>query len=534
MSGPQFQRRFLDSLPGDTDTHAMPREVLGAMWSRVAPTPVAAPRILTWSKGLAEQLGLPADLMQSQQAADVLTGNAQWPGMDTYAANYGGHQFGNWAGQLGDGRAIVLGELRDPSGRSHELQLKGAGPTAYSRMGDGRAVLRSSIREYLCSEAMHALDIPTTRALSLAATGDNIVRDMFYDGNARAEPGAIVCRVAESFLRFGSYQLPTSRGDHELLQQLVDFTLENWFPEHFNQGVDGYVEWLKTVAERTARLVASWQGVGFVHGVLNTDNMSILGLTIDYGPYGWIDNFDFQWTPNTTDNMQRRYAYGRQPSIGLWNIARLCEAIQPLLGDDKERLEEAITHYQRSYAKAATNVWGSKLGISWRGASEGGATEGSAGGDENLVQSLLEWLEKHETDMTIFFRSLAPVAEQPTAPDSLPEGIRAAFYSEPAAAHVEAGTAWLRRWWQRTREEPREPAEIAAAMQRTNPKYVLRNWLSQQAIEAAEQGDLAPLHRLEAVMQHPFDEQPEHEELAGRRPEWARNKPGCSALSCSS
>ncbi|MCK5942973.1 MAG: YdiU family protein, partial [Planctomycetes bacterium] len=273
MAAPTFHRRFLDALPGDPDTSPSAREVQGALWSRVQPTAVAAPRMLHWSRPLADELGLPAALLDGDEAARVLAGNALWPGMDPYAANYGGHQFGHWAGQLGDGRAIVLGELERPDGQFVELQLKGAGPTAYSRAGDGRAVLRSSVREYLCSEAMHALGVPTTRALSLVATGDDVVRDMFYDGNPRPEPGAIVCRVAPTFLRFGSYQLPMSRGEVPLLRKLTDFTLEHWFPEFAGQGKQGYVDWLHEVAERTARLVAHWQAVGFVHGVLNTDNM---------------------------------------------------------------------------------------------------------------------------------------------------------------------------------------------------------------------------------------------------------------------
>lgn len=524
MSAPTFHRRLLESLPGDTETAASPREVRGAMWSRVQPTPVAAPRMLAWSRPLAAELGLDAALMGSDEAARVLSGNALWPGMDPYAANYGGHQFGHWAGQLGDGRAIVLGELDTPTGERVELQLKGAGPTAYSRMGDGRAVLRSSIREYLCSESMHALGVPTTRALSLVATGDRIVRDMFYDGNPQREPGAVVCRVAPTFLRFGSYQLPTARGEIDLLRQLVDFTLEHWFAEHHGKGRDGYAAWLGEVAERTARLVAHWQAVGFVHGVLNTDNMSVLGLTIDYGPYGWIDDFSLDWTPNTTDAMQRRYAFGRQPQIGAWNVARLGEAVLPLLDGDESLVEAALKRYQQAYVAAATRRWSDKLGITWR----------SDGSDEQLLQDLFDWLLAQETDMTIFFRSLAAIAVADEAPTELPEATRRAFYGEPPAEHVAAGVTWLARWWRRTREPSRPAAEIAAQMQAANPKFVLRNWLAQTAIEAAEQGDLAPLERLQRVLQRPFDEQPDADDLAGRRPEWARHKPGCSALSCSS
>ena len=522
MASPVFTRRFLDSLPGDDQTEPTSREVTGALWSLVQPTAVADPKLVAWSRPLAEELGFDDEHMQDPKTARVLGGNALWPGMGPYAANYGGHQFGHWAGQLGDGRAIGLGELTRPDGESAELQLKGAGPTAYSRRADGRAVLRSSIREFLCSEAMHALGVPTTRALSLVLTGDQIVRDMFYDGNAAPEPGAIVCRVAPSFLRFGSYQLPCSRKDHALLKTLADFTLENWFPQFAGQGKDGYAAWLAEVADRTAQTIAHWQAVGFVHGVLNTDNMSILGLTIDYGPYGWTDNYDLGWTPNTTDAQQHRYAFGNQPTIGMWNIARLGEALLPLLDNDESCIEAAATRYQESYSKHATKRFSDKLGITFEP------------DDVKLIQDGFDWLGKEETDMTVFFRSLSNVVTEAEAPNAMPSACQAAFYGEPSESHVAAGVAWLQRWWQRTRKESRAPTELATAMDRCNPKFVLRNWLSQTAIDAAHKGDYSVLERLQKVMQRPFDDQPEHDDLAAKRPEWARHKPGCSALSCSS
>ena len=524
MTAPAFYRHLLDSLPGDEDTSPRAREVLGACWSRVQPTPVAAPTMLHWSPQLAEELGLEAALMESDEAAQVLAGNQSWPGMAPYAANYGGHQFGHWAGQLGDGRAIVLGELARPDGQRVEVQLKGAGPTAYSRAGDGRAVLRSSLREYLCSEAMHALGVPTTRALSLVRTGDSVVRDMFYDGNPKGEPGAITCRVAPTFLRFGSYQLPMSRGDVDLLRRLVDFTLAGWFPELAGGGVDGYAAWLREVAARTARLVAHWQAVGFVHGVLNTDNMSAVGLTIDYGPYGWTDDFQLGWTPNTTDARQRRYAFGNQPGVCLWNVARLCEATLPLLDGDEAPATAAIDHFKQVYADEALRRFRAKLGL---------ADEADSG-DAQLVQDAFDWLGKEETDMTIFFRSLADIVTLEEAPNEVPAATAAAFYGQPSQGHRDAGVAWLQRWWRRTRSEPTTPAKLAVRLRAANPKFVLRNWLSQTAIDAAEQGDVAPLQRLYDVMQRPFDDQPEADDLAQKRPEWARHKAGCSALSCSS
>ena len=325
----RFDNRFPAGLPGDPERRNALRQVEGAVWSAVAPTPVAAPRVLAVSREMLETLGLDEADAATPEFAQVFGGNALLEGMQPHATNYGGHQFGSWAGQLGDGRAITLGEAVAPDGRHWELQLKGAGPTPYSRRADGRAVLRSSIREFLCSEAMHHLGIPTTRALSLVATGDDVVRDMFYDGHPEAEPGAIVCRVAPSFLRFGHFELPASRGDVELLRTLVDFAIRRDYPQLEGGGEALYAAWFREIAERTARLVAEWMRVGFVHGVMNTDNLSALGLTIDYGPYGWIDNYDPDFTPNTTDAQGRRYRFGWQPRIASWNLGQLARALSP-------------------------------------------------------------------------------------------------------------------------------------------------------------------------------------------------------------
>jgi len=525
---PALRRRFVSELPGETGPATLgSRHVHGALWSPVTPTPVRAPNLAAWSRPLAHDLGLTDEAMRAAETARILGGNALWPGSEPFAANYGGHQFGNWAGQLGDGRAIVLGELTKPDGELVEIQLKGAGPTPYSRRGDGRAVLRSSIREFLCSEAMHWLGVPTTRALSLVATGDDVVRDMFYDGNPKAEPGAIVCRVAPTFLRFGNYELPSSRNDTALLRQLVAFTLRHFFPAFARAGdaldPDAIAAWLREVAERTARVVAHWQAVGFVHGVMNTDNLSILGLTIDYGPYGWIDDFDLGWTPNTTDAGQRRYCFGNQPGIGLWNVERLGEALSPLLAGE-QAIADASDAYRATYASEATRRFAGKLGITFDAAQD----------DAGLIQGLIEWLSAAETDMTLFFRALSHEVVRSGAPADLSAGLRAAFYGAVADAHVAAGVAWLQRWWSRTRRETRSPDALAAAMDATNPKFVLRNWLAQDAIDAAHAGDFTKVQRLLAVMERPFDEQSGNDDLAQKRPDWARDKPGCSALSCSS
>ncbi|MBA2497494.1 MAG: YdiU family protein, partial [Acidimicrobiia bacterium] len=320
----RFDNRFTAALPADPETANHVRQVHAAAYSRVTPTPVPAPAVLAWSPEVADLLRLDPAAATIPDTALVLGGNRVPAGADPFAACYGGHQFGSWAGQLGDGRAIALGEVIDRDGGHQTLQLKGSGPTPYSRRADGRAVLRSSVREFLCSEAMHHLGIPTTRALSLVATGGQVVRDVMYDGHPRPEPGAVVCRVAPSFTRFGTFELPAARGDLDLLRALVAHTVATDFGHLVESGRDPLDtavvgEWFAEVCDRTADVVVDWMRVGFVHGVLNTDNMSILGLTIDYGPYGWLEGFDPGWTPNTTDAATRRYCYGAQPQVAQWN-----------------------------------------------------------------------------------------------------------------------------------------------------------------------------------------------------------------------
>lgn len=528
MAKPQCIAEFRRLLPGDPSAAPHPRQVHGALWSPVQPTPVAAPQLLAFSRPLAATLGLDPALFEQAETTQVLAGNQLWPGMAPYAANYGGHQFGHWAGQLGDGRALVLGELPTAGGRV-ELQLKGAGPTPYSRAGDGRAVLRSSLREFVCSEAMHHLGVPTTRALSLVATGDGVVRDMFYDGRPRSEPGAIVCRVAPSFLRFGSYELPSARGDHALLRTLVEYTLRQHFPHLLPNDTAKatgreVAAWLLEVATRTARLIAHWQSLGFVHGVMNTDNLSILGLTIDYGPYGWLDDFDPLWTPNTTDAAQRRYCYQNQPGIGLWNVERLGLALLPLLDGDEQAIATALEHYRAAYAEAATQRFAQKVGL----------TFDAAAGDGALLQDLLQWLAGAPTDFTLWFRALGAVVALPEPPTAVPVELAAASY-EPLGTERAAGLLhWLQRWWPRTRATGRDPRAIAEGMLQVNPWLVPRNWVAQEVIEAAEAGELGLLHKLLSALERPFTEQPAVAHWVGKRPEWARDKPGCSALSCSS
>ncbi|HSQ06039.1 MAG TPA: YdiU family protein, partial [Burkholderiales bacterium] len=441
----RFDNSFVRELPGDTVLDNVPRAVRNACYTRVAPTPVRSPQLLAWVDAVGKMLGIAPPQTASGAAAEVLAGNRLLAGMQPYAARYGGHQFGQWAGQLGDGRAITLGEVIGADDMRYDLQLKGAGMTPYSRTADGRAVLRSSVREFMCSEAMHHLGVPTTRALSLVATGEPVVRDMFYDGHPQAEPGAVVCRVAPTFVRFGNFEIFAAHDELPVLKRLADYVITTHFPELGTPSAATYVRWFEEICRRTATMIAEWMRVGFVHGVMNTDNMSILGLTIDYGPYGWLEPYDLHWTPNTTDAASRRYCYGNQPQIALWNLVRLANALVPLL-EDKAPLEQALSVYGETYVSAWRRVLAEKLGLA--------ALRDS---DDPLLNDLFGLLDTVETDMTLFFRLLAQIpvdgAADAAEDSALVEPLRRAFYSEDAFApvQIERVSQWLRRYITRLR-----------------------------------------------------------------------------------
>ncbi|MEW5010104.1 MAG: protein adenylyltransferase SelO [Cycloclasticus sp.] len=516
---------YIECLPADPQAANFPRQVHGACFSWVMPTKTSAARLLAYSADAAALLDLTDEDCASKTFSDVFSGNQLLTGSKPYATSYGGHQFGNWAGQLGDGRAINLCSIVNKRGESWALQLKGAGPTPYSRTADGYAVLRSSLREFLCSEAMFYLRVPTTRALSLMTTGDTVVRDVLYDGNPQPEQAAVVCRLAPSFTRFGHFQYYAEQS-LELLKVFTDYTIQSSFSHLGAPDKACYIRWFNEVCESSCDMVVEWMRVGFVHGVMNTDNMSILGLTIDYGPYGWLEAYDPSWTPNTTDANEHRYAFSQQAKITHWNLYQLANAIYPLI-EETEGLELALRNFAERYARQWLLMMNNKLGFT---------TTQHEEEDRQLVEQLLAFFALYETDMTIFFRRLAmldPAGELDF--EGVVQQLSPAFYEETMPEAIQQALRdWLKNYWQRCQQASTTASERRELMNKTNPKYVLRNYLAQQAIEMSEQGDQSLLHELLAVLKSPYDEQPEKEHFNQKRPDWAKHKVGCSMLSCSS
>ena len=474
-------------------------------YTELAAQPLPDPHWVATSDDCARLLGLPSDWAERAElnALQVFSGNALWPGMRPLASVYSGHQFGQWAGQLGDGRALWLGEMDTPAGPM-ELQLKGAGRTPYSRMGDGRAVLRSSIREYLCSEAMAALGVPTTRALCITGSALPVRRETI-------ETAAVVTRVAPSFIRFGHFEHFSHHDQPAALKRLTDFVIEHHYPA-CRDAAEPYAALLEAVALRTAEMAAAWQAVGFCHGVMNTDNMSIRGLTIDYGPFGFLDAFDPGHICNHSDE-QGRYAFARQPNVAFWNLHALAQAQLPLMGTGDEASERALAAlepYKTAFPQALLARMSAKLGLAR-------AEEG----DRELVDELMRRMAADRADFTITFRRLAQFNTAPGADNAI---VRDLFIDR------EAFDAWAARYAERLRREHSIDAERALRMNRVNPKFVLRNHLADAAIQAAQAGDFGETERLMHVLRRPFDEQAEHEAYAAFPPEWASS----IEVSCSS
>ncbi|WP_339660400.1 YdiU family protein [uncultured Polaribacter sp.] len=510
---------FTSKLPSDKILENSRRQVTDAVFSYVNPKKTKEAKVIHVSQEMASELNISEDESKSEFFKNIVTGNEIYPNTTPFAMCYGGHQFGNWAGQLGDGRAINLFEVEHQN-KNWKVQLKGAGETPYSRTADGLAVLRSSVREYLCAEAMFHLGVPTTRSLSLSLSGDNVLRDVLYDGNPAYEKGAIVSRISPSFLRFGNYEIFAARKDIKTLKVLVDYTINQHFSHLGKPSKENYINFFREVSERTLHMIIHWQRVGFVHGVMNTDNMSILGLTIDFGPYGWLEGFDFGWTPNTTDIQNKRYRYGNQPNIGLWNLYQLANALYPII-EEVEPLNTILEEYKTAFEKQSLQMMKSKLGLST-----------SDEEDLKLIQNLEDNLQLVETDMTIFFRKLSDFTDEKSGLQLIKE----AFYDfENISEEVKSRwNVWFKKYDERLQIERISSEERKEKMDLVNPKYVLRNYMSQLAIDEADKGNYTLIDELFQLLKNPYSEQPENEKWFAKRPEWARNKVGCSMLSCSS
>jgi len=463
------------------------------------PTPLTAPTFVAASPSAAALVGLDAAALAQDDFVAVFTGNHVPPRAKPLAAVYSGHQFGQWAGQLGDGRAILLGEIATPTGPI-ELQLKGAGKTPYSRMGDGRAVLRSSIREFLCSEAMAALGIPTTRALVVTGSPQRVARETL-------ETAAVVTRMAPTFVRFGSFEHWYSLGRLDELRTLADYVIDGFYPD-LRDTANPYLALLAEVTRRTARLIAAWQSVGFMHGVMNTDNMSILGVTLDYGPFGFMEAFDVDHICNHTDQ-GGRYAYSNQVPVGHWNCYALANALLPLI-DDKAAAEAALDGYIDAYEDEYDRLMRAKLGLTR-----------SEQGDRALFDAMFQAMQDSHVDFTQFFRRLCDLRVDATDTAAADAPLRDLFIDRAAF------DAWALQYRARLRAEGSRDAERGVAMRGVNPKYVLRNYLAQVAIEQAQNGEV---RRLLSVLERPFDEQPEHDAYAALPPDWATHL----EVSCSS
>jgi uncharacterized protein YdiU (UPF0061 family) len=490
----------LDDLPFENHFARLDKDY----YSQVDPAPLREPRLLHFNAGLAEELGLAASAAEDAGLVAALAGNRKIGAGCYLSAVYAGHQFGSYVPQLGDGRAIMIGQVRDTRGELRELQLKGAGPTPYSRFADGRAVLRSSIREYLCGEAMHALGIPTTRSLSLIGASDPVRRETL-------ERAAIICRVAPSHVRFGNFEYFYMLQRHDRLKPLADLVIDDHYPE-LAGFPNRYAAWLSEVVERSARLIAQWQSVGFCHGVMNTDNMSVLGLTLDYGPYGFLDAFDSHHICNHTDE-GGRYAYDQQPTVGHWNCSRLLQATLPLLDESPEAAVEIangiLNRYPPAYTTRMMELWQAKFGFASAQAS-----------DRDLINRFLNLLDRGKNDFSICFRALGEVSLEPEIAPLLRDLI----------TDREGFDAWLIDYRSRLQYDGIDAATRRARMHAVNPKYLLRNHLLQRAIEQAEAGDAGEVARLFTIMQRPFDEQIENQDYAAEPPPEARH----ISVSCSS
>ena len=511
MNLKNITQNFTQKFPGDFSENTMQRQTPEVLFCFIKPAEFQNTKLIDFNENLSVEIGL--GVLENDK--DFLVAQNLPSNVRTYATAYAGHQFGNWAGQLGDGRAIYAGEIINENHQT-EIQWKGAGATPYSRHADGRAVLRSSIREYLMSEAMFHLGIPTTRALSITKTGEDVVRDMQYSGNPQKEQGAVVVRTAESFLRFGHFELLSARNQTDLLKQLADYTIENFYPEvNSEKNHNKYLDWFQAVCDRTLKMIIDWYRVGFVHGVMNTDNMSILGLTIDYGPFSMMDGYDLEFTPNTTDLPGKRYAFGKQGQISHWNLATLANAIFPLI-NDADALEKILDNYGKKFWTDHDKMLANKFGL-----------------DEVLPEDerfFIDWqqlMQDLNLDYTLFFQSLEKVVL-----DIKIDDFSNSFYRKLSESELSRLSNFIKKYQKRKHRNKISETESLELMSKTNPKFILRNYLLFEAIQEAENGNYDLFFKLKEALHNPYENR--FPEFNQKRPSKYDNQTGCSQLSCSS
>lgn len=513
MNIQDIRQPFIKTFPGDFSGNSMQRATPKVLFSTINPAGFDDPKLIAFNEKLAEEIGLGKF---ENTDLDFLVGNNLPTNIQSYATAYAGHQFGNWAGQLGDGRAILAGEITNSSGHKTEIQWKGSGATPYSRHADGRAVLRSSVREYLMSEAMYHLGVPTTRALSLCLTGEDVIRDMMYNGNPQNEKGAVVIRTAESFLRFGHFELISAQAEYKTLQDLLDFTIQNYYPEIISSGTEKYKDFFKSVCTRTADMITEWFRVGFVHGVMNTDNMSILGLTIDYGPYSMMDEYDLNFTPNTTDLPGRRYAFGKQGQISQWNLWQLANALHPIIKDEKF-LEDTLNSYGTYFWETHDKMLCRKFGF-----------DQLIEGDEDFFSNWQGLMQELQFDHTLFFNQLEKLDGE--------SDLKALFvqvsYTNLNNEMLRKLESFIQKYNERLSKNNITKEESLNLMQKTNPKFILRNYLLYQCIEELNEDKTDLLEKLSHALENPYQEI--YSEFSLKRPSSYDDISGCSTLSCSS
>lgn len=512
-------KNIMDKLPVDEVNGNFVRTVRNCIFSKSTPTPLRGPlRLAALSKDVVEGiLNVALSAAQTDEFLQYASGGRVLPGSVPLAHRYGGHQFGYWAGQLGDGRAHLLGQYIDRNREIWELQLKGSGKTPYSRSGDGRAVIRSSVREFLCSEAMHFLRVPTSRAASLIVSDEPVLRDQFYNGNVKTERGAVVLRVAKSWLRIGSLEILSQSKEIDLLRKLLDFVIDEHFPSISSHHPDKYLLFYSTVVNETAHLIAQWLSVGFAHGVCNTDNFSLLSITIDYGPFGFMESYNPDFVPNTSDD-EGRYRIGAQASVGQYNLQKLLTALSPVLSEKQlKRANTVLEGYVEIYQIRIQQLFRAKLGLL-----------GDEEDDGNLIAMLLKMMEETNSDFTMTFRQLSELSAQQLQNKSFDQ----AWALEELSSH-KLFSDWLGTFLRR-HERQHQDCDFSRQqrMKRINPRYVLRNWMAESAIRKAETNNFSEVVLLHQVLSSPFvtQETAEAAGYAARPPTWA----GSLKVSCSS